>query len=319
VLAVTKASFSVCKFPVGTRPARETVAGRANALIRTDLLIAACLLFSVLFQAVPAHATGCGAGDARPGQSLPVPHLQYQVTARLTHDRNAFTQGLVFYKGFLYESTGLLGESSLRRIELPSGKVVQTIPLPSNRFGEGLAVLGGRFVQLTWRSGEGFIYEPGSLRQTGSFSFAGEGWGSTTIADRLLVSDGSAMLTYLDMNDMTAVSTLAVTEYGKPVEGLNELEYVDGFIYANVWPGDCIAQIDPDDGQVVAWLDLSALFPPEQRPNEMAVTNGIAYDPGLKRWFVTGKYWPYIYQIRMQNPAPDKHVAYRLQPVAAPQ
>jgi glutamine cyclotransferase len=303
------------------------MSGKAIALFHADVLFVACLLIFSLLQVLPANASGltadshpgCGAGDSLSNTPAPVSRIPYQVVARVPHDRSAFTQGLVFYRGALYESTGLLGESSLRRIELPGGRVAQTSPLPSNRFGEGLAVLDDRFVQLTWRSGEGFIYEPETLERTGSFSFAGEGWGSTVIASRLLVSNGSAELTFLDKHDLTVVSRLAVTENGTPVEGLNELEYVDGLIYANVWPGDCIAQIDPDNGQVTGWLDLSGLFPPEQRPNVMAVANGIAYDPGLKRWFVTGKYWPYIYQIKVLEPSRDKHVAYRQQVDSSPQ
>jgi len=320
---VTKASISEREFPASTMLAPGTEPDHAFTVVRAGMLLAVCLVMAVLLQTAPVNASGrlpgaaagCGAGDIQTGQSAPIHRFHYQVVARLPHDRSAFTQGLAFYRGALYESTGLLGESSLRRIELLTGQVVQTSPLPSNRFGEGLAVLGGRFVQLTWQSGEGLIYEPETLRQTGSFSFAGEGWGSTAIGSRLLVSDGSAVLKFLEAPDYTVASMLEVTADGEPLEGLNELEVVNGLVYANVWPTDCIAQIDPKDGRVVGWLDLSGLFPPEQRPNGLAVANGIAYDQVQGRLFVTGKYWPYIYQIKVLETALDQHAAYREQPL----
>jgi glutamine cyclotransferase len=309
-----KASYFKQEFPFGSRLVRRAGVGLAIVTWPLNIVLAVCLAVAILLHA--GLAVGCGASDSRTDRSDSINHFHYQVVARFPHDRGAFTQGLAFYRGALYESTGLLGESSLRRIDLLTGQVVQTSPLPSNRFGEGLAVLDGRFVQLTWRSGEGLIYEPETLRHTGSFSFDGEGWGSTAIGTQLLVSDGSAVLKFLDAPDYPVVSVLAVTTDGEPVEGLNELELVNGLIYANIWPTDCVAQIDPRDGKVVGWLDLSGLFPPGQRPNELAVANGIAYDHVQERLFVTGKYWPYIYQIKVLETALDQHVAHQEQAVS---
>lgn len=307
---MTRASFFNKQFPPGTRPVRRSV--RFFAALGLAVLLHT---IPVSVSASGASSADCGVTGAQQDQSASIGYSRYKVVARLPHDRSAFTQGLAFYRGDLYESTGLLGESSLRRIELLTGQVIQTRALPSNRFGEGLAVLGDRFVQLTWRSGEGLIYEPETLRHTGSFRFAGEGWGSAAIGKQLLVSDGSAVLKFLQAPDYPVVATLEVTGDGEPIEGLNELEWVNGLIYANVWPTDCIAQIDPKDGRVVGWLDLAGLFPADQRPNELAVANGIAYDAVQDRLFVTGKYWPYIYQIEVLEAVPDRQAAYRKQSV----
>lgn len=228
------------------------------------------------------------------------PDRPYELVARYPHDRSAFTQGLVFYRGALYESTGMQGRSSIRRIDLDSGRLLNQRRLDKAQFGEGLAVLDRKLVQLTWESGVAFVYSPADLRRIGSFAFSGEGWGGTAIDARLVVSDGSSWLRFFDGKDQRQVGRLQVMENGRPLEGLNELEAVGDLIYANVYPSDCIAQIDARSGRVVGWIDLGGLMPLSERPNASAVANGIAVDPQTGELLVTGKLWPYIYRLRLR-------------------
>jgi glutamine cyclotransferase len=234
--------------------------------------------------------------------------ISYRVTARYPHDRNAFTQGLVLYRGELYESTGIRGRSSVRRLDLKTGRLLNVRRLDKKQFGEGLAVLGGHLVQLTWDTGTAFIYAPEDLQQTGSFSFDGEGWGGTAVDDRLVVSDGTSRLRFFEKDSYRQLGSLQVTDGGRPVEGLNELESVGGLIYANVYPSDCVARIDSRTGQVTAWLDLGGLMPLSERPHSSAVANGIAHDPQTGELYVTGKLWPYVYRLKLLESEidPDK-------------
>lgn len=221
----------------------------------------------------------------------------YRVINRYPHDETAFTQGLVFHGNWLYESTGLFGESTLRKVDLHSGNVLQLTRLEENVFGEGLTVLNNSLIQLTWRAGVAFVYEIQTLRKTGQFHYRGEGWGSTTIDNELVVSNGSAVLTWLTPEEHRITHKIQVREGSRSVQGLNELEYVDGKVLANVWPSDCIAEIDPETGQITGWIDLFGLYPEKDRSHQRAILNGIAYDITRKRLFVTGKLWPYIYEI----------------------
>jgi glutamine cyclotransferase len=227
------------------------------------------------------------------------PDVPFEVIARYPHDETAFTQGLVFYRGELYESTGRHGQSSVRRLELKSGRILNRRLLNAALFGEGLTLLDHRLVQLTWKSGSAFFYAPADLRQTGGFAFSGEGWGSTVADGRLVISDGSPRLRFFDGTDYRHVASLEVTEHGRPVEGLNELESAGKLIYANVYPSDCIARIDVRSGHVVGWIDLGGLMPLSERPDSSAVANGIAYNPGTGALFVTGKLWPHVFQLRL--------------------
>jgi glutamine cyclotransferase len=226
-------------------------------------------------------------------------HYGYRVVNRYPHDSSAFTQGLVFHNQRLYESTGLKGESTLREVDLKSGKVLTQIRLDENVFGEGLALVGQHFVQLTWRAGVGYIYRADNLQRLEQFGFSGEGWGSTSIDETLVVSNGTEVLTWMDSDSYRVSATLTVREGEQPIQGLNELEYVEGKILANVWPSDCIAEIDRHSGQVTGWIDLSGLYPPSERRHWAAISNGIAYNKHRKRLFVTGKYWPYVYEIEL--------------------
>ena len=252
--------------------------------------IALLILLATLAQ--PAKA----ADEQATGASV---RYTYRVVASHPHDPEAFTQGLLFADGKLYESTGGYGESSLRIVDLTSGRVLRQRPLPDDRFGEGLALSGGRLLQLTWRAGIGFIHEPASLAPVDVFRYGGEGWGLAADGTSLVMSDGSAELRFLNLNDLTEVRRLQVRDGAKPVTGLNELEYVEGELYANVWPSDRIAIINPANGQVRGWLDLTGLLPLVFRTPRTDVLNGIAYDALGKRLFVTGKRWPRLFQIEV--------------------
>lgn len=224
-------------------------------------------------------------------------HYGYRVIGRHPHDPGAFTQGLVFVGDQLYESTGLTGMSSLREVDLGSGRVLRRLNLDDNVFAEGLAAVDKRLIQLTWRSGLIFTYDRATLQRLARIAYPGEAWGATLLDGRLLISDGSALLTLLDTDTFKIVSALTVRDGKRPVPGLNELEYVAGRILANVWPTDCIAEIDPTNGRVTGWIDLTGLHPHAARQDPAAVLNGIAYNTNHKRLYVTGKYWPYIYAI----------------------
>ena len=237
--------------------------------------------------------------SASPG-SASAPVERVEVINEYPHDSAAFTQGLIFHDGRLYESTGLYGESSLREVELETGSVVRSVELEDDYFGEGLTLLDGRLYQLTWREETGLIYDVDDLEQTGSFDYDGEGWGLTTDGEALIHSDGSHRLRYLDPQTFGVERTIDVTDGGRPIDELNELEWVNGEVWANVWHTDRIARIDPETGRVNVWLDVSGLLPGEQRTDEEAVPNGIAYDAVGDRIFVTGKLWPTLFEIDVE-------------------
>jgi glutamine cyclotransferase len=223
----------------------------------------------------------------------------YKVKRTYPHDSSAFTQGLVYLDGILYESTGLRGRSSLRKVDIETGSVLQRSELLPEYFGEGIAVLGDRIYQLTWTTGVGFVYDRKTLALLQEFHYGIEGWGMTHDGSRLIVSDGSSTLYYWDPRTFREVRRLPVTNQGKPVTNLNELEYVEGEIYANVWQQDRIARISPETGNVLGWIDLKGLLPPADRHGGEDVLNGIAYDPQGKRLFVTGKLWPKLFEIEI--------------------
>jgi glutamine cyclotransferase len=227
------------------------------------------------------------------------PVYGYEIVNTYPHDPEAFSQGLVFEEGGLYESTGRYGRSSLRRVDLESGKVLKKFSLNEKYFGEGIAIFGDQIIQLTWRSGVGIVYEKASLEPRSVFRYRGEGWGITTDDQRLLMSDGSATLRVLDPTTFRVLDTLTVRSAGAPVRWLNELEYVEGEIYANVYGSDRIARISPKTGDVLGWIDLAGLLQGPQPLTPEAVLNGIAYDPEGKRLFVTGKLWPKLFEIRV--------------------
>ncbi len=232
-------------------------------------------------------------------EPTPQAPLQYSYTVVniYPHDATAFTQGLVFANGYLYEGTGLYGSSSLRRIDLTTGEVLQSYALPQEYFGEGIAIVGSKIVQLTWQSHKGFVYDLQSFALLDEFAYSTEGWGITYDGSSLIMSDGSSTLYFLNPETYEIVRQISVHDSGQ-VERLNELEYINGSIYANVWLTNKIAVINPESGQVDAWIDLSGLeTSPSLDPN--SVLNGIAYDSVANRLFVTGKLWPHLYEITL--------------------
>lgn len=220
-----------------------------------------------------------------------------EVVASYPHDPRAYTQGLAFDGDELFEGTGLYGESTVRRVELESGRVLQSVPLARNLFGEGIAVWGGQVFQLTWRNQLALVYDKTSLRELRRFRYSGEGWGLTHDGTHLIMSDGSSTLRFLDPKTFRVVRQLLVRSSGRRVANLNELEYVRGEILANIWYKDYIARISPDDGEVLGWINLQTLVPPGLDREECA--NGIAYDAQRDRLFVTGKNWPQLFEIRL--------------------
>lgn len=238
---------------------------------------------------------------ATEAQRQPAPVQGFTVVASFPHDPGAFTQGLVFADGQFYESTGLNGESSVRRVEITTGKVLQEVKVPEEYFAEGLALVGDELLQLTWQHHRGFVYDRKTFAQKRTFPYQGEGWGlASDPAGGLVMSDGTDTLTFLDPKSQAVVRTIRVRDAGRPVPQLNELEWVDGEIWANVWTTDRIARVSPVTGDVKAWVDLSSLWPREQRSPPADVLNGIAYDKSTRRIFVTGKKWPRVYQITVQ-------------------
>jgi len=223
-------------------------------------------------------------------------HYGFQVVNTYPHDQDAFTQGLVYQEGLLYEGTGLRGQSTLREVDLATGDVIQSLALDPELFGEGVTLFDGRIYQLTLTSGIGFIYDPDTFSKLGEFSYTPEGWGLTHDGRQLIMSDGSAELRFLDAETLEGTGRIEVTDRGQPVRWLNELEYVEGEIYANIWQSDLIARISPESGEVLGWIDLSDLLTEE---DQAGILNGIAYDSRTGRLFVTGKNWPKLFEIAL--------------------
>jgi glutamine cyclotransferase len=226
------------------------------------------------------------------------PVYSFCVVHTYPHDPEAFTQGLVYHDGFIYEGTGLRGRSSLRRVELQSGKILQVHSLEQRFFGEGIAIFGDKLYQLTWQSGLGFIYDWRSFEPLGTWQYEGEGWGLTHDGTHLIMSDGTSTLRFLDPETLQVVRQVEVRARSGPVVRLNELEYVRGEVYANVWQTDRIVRIDPQSGAVVGWIDLSGLLSGVDG-SQVDVLNGIAYDAEGDRLFVTGKLWPKLFEIEL--------------------
>lgn len=229
-----------------------------------------------------------------------VPVDGYEILHAYPHDSNAFTQGLVFVDGHLYESTGRQGHSSLRMVDLATGWVLKEYDLPKQYFGEGLTDWGDTLVQLTWTSGVAFVYDRSTFTVRRTFHYTGEGWGLTHDSTSLILSDGSATLRFLDPNSFREIRKLNVRdENNRPLPNLNELEYVRGQIYANIWHEDRIARISPRTGRVLGWIDLSGLLKADEISDPEAVLNGIAYDANSDRLVVTGKLWPKLFEIKI--------------------
>lgn len=276
-----------------TRPAAEAP-GRADApRRRAPRPLPALALLAAL--------TACGDAPSPAEPTLP-PLLTYEVVRAFPHDPAAFTQGLLYLEGDLLESTGRYGASSLRRVDIESGTVLQRTDLPANRFGEGIAVVGDEVVQLTWQAREGYVYDLDSFEREDTVTYPTEGWGLTSDGTRFVMSDGTSTLYFRDASTFAERGRVEVRDEDGPVTRLNELEWVDGEVYANVWQTDSIARIDPDTGLVLGWIDLTGLLPDSVRTGGEDVLNGIAWDAEGGRLFVTGKLWPRLYEIRLREP-----------------
>jgi glutamine cyclotransferase len=233
------------------------------------------------------------------------PEYTFKLIQVFPHDPAAFTQGLVYRDGFLYEGTGIKGQSSLRKVRLETGEVVQRVDLDPEYFGEGIALLKDQVIQLTWQSHTGFVYNLSDFRLLRQFSYSGEGWGLTNNAHEIFMSDGTSELRVLDPVTFAEQRRIKVRDGRTPIDQLNELEFVEGEIFANVWQTDRIARISPETGKVLGWIDLKGLLSQVYHLESGAVLNGIAYDATGKRLFVTGKLWPSIFQIELV-PKPAK-------------
>ena len=239
-------------------------------------------------------ANHSGQGSAAPA----VPQYGYRVVRSYPHDPRAFTQGLLFRNGVFYEGTGLNGRSGIRKVKLETGEVLQAQALGAEYFGEGITDWKGSLIEITWQSEVGFVYDINTFERIKTWSYKGEGWGLTQDGTRIIMSDGSSALRFLDPVTLKETGRITVRDARGPVERLNELEYVKGEIFANVWQTDRIARISPADGRVTGWIDLAGLLPPSDRGGA-DVLNGIAYDAAGDRLFVTGKLWPRVFEIKL--------------------
>jgi glutamine cyclotransferase len=255
------------------------------------------LFWSLLIFPFPLTQSAIAQKAEGPGAT--VPDFSYKVVRVFPHDPTAFTQGLVFHQGFLYEGTGLLGKSSLRKVELKTGRIVKLHQLPYQLFGEGITLWQNTIIQLTWKSRMGFIYDRGTFRLLKKFIYPTEGWGITQDGKHLIMSDGTSFLYFLDPDNFKEVKRIQVYDRGLPITLLNELEYIKGEIYANVYLTDRIVRISPETGRVTGWIDLQGLLSQKDRAQGVDVLNGIAYDARENQIFVTGKYWPKLFKIRL--------------------
>ena len=259
------------------------------------MLAAALLASAACSSCDPGNSTGAGNGGQDP---VGTPRYTYRLLNTYPHDPDAFTQGLVFESGYLYEGTGLRGRSSLRRVELETGEVLQGHTLDDRFFGEGIALAGGRIFQLTLSANVGFVYNRDSFARQGEVTYRTEGWGLTFDGRRLIMSDGTTRLYFRDPDTFETLSQVEVRDGDTRIDNLNELEFVKGEVFANVWQTDLIAKISPDTGEILGWIDMAGLLTPQERARA-DVLNGIAFDAAGDRLFVTGKLWPWLFEIEV--------------------
>ena len=270
---------------------------RAISVNRHSVILLLGLL--AFFELVCFCSCSCSPECPLPITSNVTPFYTYKVVNTYPHDQNAFTQGLVFEDGALFEGTGLYGRSTLRRVELETGDILQIHELPAHYFGEGITIYESTIIQLTWKSGVGFIYDKDSFTLLREFDYPTEGWGITHDGEQLIMSDGSSTLHLLEPETLEEVGRIEIYDNDGPVTGLNELEYVQGEIYANVLQTDHIARISPQTGEVVGWIELEGILGSVDRSEPIDVLNGIAYDAINNRLFVTGKLWPKLFEIEL--------------------
>lgn len=278
----------------------------SRSLLTTSLSLAA-LLVSTTAAACSGDKTQAGATPVPATTVSRTPTYTYDVVRKYPHDPGAYTEGLLFHEGRLFESTGEIGRSDIREVELETGRVIRKRPLEGKDkngegyFGEGIMIVGDRLIELTWKSEVAFIYDWKTFEPKGQFTYQGEGWAFTKNADTLIMSNGSAVLAFRDPKTFAPVRTVEVMDHGVPVPKLNELEWVKGEIWANVWESNQIVRIDPKDGAVLGWIDLTGLRTSTDTNGQEDVLNGIAYDEKNDRLFVTGKRWSYLYEIKLKQ------------------
>ncbi|HEY0930113.1 MAG TPA: glutaminyl-peptide cyclotransferase [Gemmatimonas sp.] len=277
-----------------------TTLRRSRATSMMILLATAGLVGTAGAFGACGDASHSAAADNDTPAAARTPTYTFDVVNVYPHDPGAFTQGLQWHDNRLFESTGQVGTSGLREVDLTSGRVVRQQPLEQPHFGEGMVILGDKLYQLTWQSGKAFTYDWKTFTRNGSFNYDGEGWGLTTDGTSLIMSNGSSSIVWRDPKTFAVTKTLAVTDRGTPVAAINELEWVKGEIWANVWQSDSIARIDPNTGMVLGWIDLSNILPKIDRTGNEDVLNGIAYDAAKDRIFVTGKLWSKLYEISLK-------------------
>lgn len=268
-----------------------------NSLKLTPCLyiLIAMVMLACACTSLPAQVNPSPSAD--PSATAPV--YTYKIINVFPHDRFAYTQGLAYDGGILYEGTGLNGKSSLRKVDLTSGKVLQIYQLPSQYWGEGITIYKGKIIQLTWKSHTGFIYDINNFELLQDFTYPTEGWGITALGDSLVMSDGTASLYFLDPDTLKTVKKIEVHDKQGPLGHINELENVNGKIFANIWGTDMIAIIDPASGNVSGWIDLTGLLATQSAANDAEVLNGIAFDGASVRLYVTGKLWPSLFEIEL--------------------
>ncbi|MDQ6610917.1 MAG: glutaminyl-peptide cyclotransferase [Gemmatimonadota bacterium] len=228
------------------------------------------------------------------------PTYTYEVVASYPHDTGAYTEGLLWHEGHLFESTGQKGESNIREVDLKTGHVIRQHNIDAKYFGEGIIIFGEKMYELTWQDNVGFIYDWKTFALKSQFTYEGEGWAFTTDGKSLIMSNGSSVIAFRDPATFKVTGAITVTDHGTPVPKLNELEWIKGEIWANVWETDQIARIDPATGHVLGWIDLAGILPAADRRGKEEVLNGIAYDAKNDRIFVTGKYWAKLFEIKVK-------------------
>jgi len=282
-----------------TRPGKASTGARSWPWLLGIVGVVAVVVMIQARNKPPSPASSTAATTTT--QPAAMTWYDYDIVHTYPHDRGAFTQGLVFRDGFLYESTGMHGQSSLRKVEPETGRVVRQVAVGAQHFAEGLADFGGRLFQLTWQSNVGFVYDLETFALQRTFSYDGEGWGLARDTNRLIMSDGTSALRFLDPDTLGETGRLNVTEGGQPVGNLNELEVVKGEIVANVWQTDHLVIISPQTGYVTGRVNLRGLLTAADLTRQVDVLNGIAYDTAKDRLFVTGKWWPKLFEIRLRR------------------
>lgn len=272
----------------------------------TQQIFSCIFVLLILATACQPHPTPTPLPATETAVSSPteITHYTYKIINRFPHDSTAFTQGLIYRDGLLYEGTGRYGQSNLRQVDLETGEILRNIAIPEQYFGEGITLFAGKLYQLTWKGQTGFIYDQDSFELIDTFSYPTEGWGLTDDGEQLIMSDGTNNIYFLDPTTLEINGRLPVHDaQGNPIARLNELEYINGEIYANIWQTNQIARINPQTGQVTAWIDLTGLLSQETLSQPVDVLNGIAYDAENGRLFVTGKLWPTLFEIALVETA----------------